>query len=369
MSAGTLTLTNKSAAVSGSGTAFTTELAAGDFAVVTVGGIPYTLPVKTVNSNTSLTLVSNFTGPTQAGAAWSAVPRMALNMVTAALVAQSAEALRGLNYDKQNWQNIFSGTGSVTVKLPDGSTWTGPAWNGIAMTITGKMDKSQNLNDIHDKAESRKNIGLGSSATRDAYSLTGSMLSEGDFGVGGSAFTTGGWKSTEACGFYQSDSFAPTATTYSGFKARIRDGVQFSLVGRAGRAFIQTHESGIAEGWRELTTTAISCLTLKSDVVYGDGSLSWANVSAMKPVTFRYNLDKAGHLRRGFIAQDLEKIDPQYIRRVNGAVDEDGTLREVLTLDTNPLLMDALVVLKMLIDKDIQRENEIKNLRDAISLI
>lgn len=131
MSAGTITLTNNSAAVTGSGTAFSTELAAGDFIVVTVGGVPYTLPVKTVNSNTSLTLVSNYTGPTQSGAAWFAVPRVALNMVTAALVAQSAEALRGLNYDKQNWQSIFSGTGNVTVKLPDGSEWTGPAWNSF----------------------------------------------------------------------------------------------------------------------------------------------------------------------------------------------------------------------------------------------
>lgn len=131
MSAGTLTLTNNSTTVTGSGTAFSTELAAGDFIVVTVGGVPYTLPVKTVNSNTSLTLVSNYTGPTQSGAAWFAVPRVALNMVTAALVAQSAEALRGLNYDKQNWQSIFSGTGNVTVKLPDGSEWTGPAWNSF----------------------------------------------------------------------------------------------------------------------------------------------------------------------------------------------------------------------------------------------
>lgn len=131
MSAGTLTLTNNSATVTGNGTTFTTELAAGDFIVVTVGGVPYTLPIKTVNSNTSLTLVSNYTGPTQSGAAWSAVPRVALNMVTAALVAQSAEALRGLNYDKQNWQSIFSGTGNVTVKLPDGSEWTGPAWNSF----------------------------------------------------------------------------------------------------------------------------------------------------------------------------------------------------------------------------------------------
>lgn len=128
MSAGTLTLTNNSAAVAGSGTAFNTEVAAGDFIVVTVGGVPYTLPIKSVESGTALTLVSNFTGPTQAGAAWSAVPRMALNMVTAALVAQSTEALRGLNYDKQNWQQVFSGTGNVTVRLPDGATFTGPSW-------------------------------------------------------------------------------------------------------------------------------------------------------------------------------------------------------------------------------------------------
>lgn len=144
MSAGTITLTNGSAIVGGSGTSFTTELAAGDFIVSTVGGVSYTLPVKSVDSSTQLTLVSNFTGPTQSGAAWSAVPRVALNMVTAALVAQSAEALRGLNYDKQNWQSIFSGTGNVTVTLPDGTTWTGPAWNSITTSLSGKAAKGAN---------------------------------------------------------------------------------------------------------------------------------------------------------------------------------------------------------------------------------
>ena len=136
MSAGTLTLTNNSATVTGIGTAFSTELSAGDFIVVTVGGVPYTLPVKTVNSNTSLTLVSNYTGPTQSGAAWFAVPRVALNMVTAALVAQSAEALRGLNYDKQNWHSVFSADGNITVMLPDGSSFSGPSWKSIAVTLS-----------------------------------------------------------------------------------------------------------------------------------------------------------------------------------------------------------------------------------------
>lgn len=141
MSAGTLTFSNASASVVGNGTAFTAELDAGDFIVVMVGGVAYTLPVKTVDSNTALTLVSNYTGPTQAGIAWYAVPRVALNMVTAALVAQSAEALRGLNYDKQNWQQVFSGTGTITVRLPDNSTYTGPAWNGIVLALAGKADR------------------------------------------------------------------------------------------------------------------------------------------------------------------------------------------------------------------------------------
>ena len=88
MSAGTLTLTNNSDIVTGIGTSFATELDAGDFVVVTVGGVPYTLPVKSVESDTDLTLVSSFTGPTQSGAAWSTVPRVALNMVTAALVGK-----------------------------------------------------------------------------------------------------------------------------------------------------------------------------------------------------------------------------------------------------------------------------------------
>jgi hypothetical protein len=158
MSAGTLTLTNNSSAVGGTGTTFTTELASGDFVVVTVGGVPYTLPIKTVNSNTSLTLVSNFTGPTQSGAAWSAVPRVALNMVTAALVAQSAEALRGLNYDKQNWQRLLTENGEVTIILPDGSTFTGPSWMHILSSV---LNKNNNLSDLGDIDTARNNLELG----------------------------------------------------------------------------------------------------------------------------------------------------------------------------------------------------------------
>ncbi|MFJ2973492.1 phage tail protein [Kluyvera sp. NPDC087067] len=177
MSAGTLTLTNKSAAVTGSGTAFTTELAAGDFAVVTVGGIPYSLPVKSVNSNTSLTLVSNFTGPSQAGAAWYAMPRVAMNLVTAALVTQSAEALRGLNYDKQNWQSVFTASGTITVTLPDGSNFTGPSWKYLADNMATKSGGAVPVNQGGTGSTSaqgaRTNLGLGTVAT---YTVATSTL-------------------------------------------------------------------------------------------------------------------------------------------------------------------------------------------------
>ncbi|MHA6636987.1 hypothetical protein ACX3OY_24770, partial [Citrobacter farmeri] len=132
MSAGTLTLTNNSDLVSGAGTSFSTELTAGDFVVATVGGVTYTLPVKSVEGDTEITLISKYPGPTQQGSAWNAVPRATQNQVTAALVVQSTEALRGLNYDKQNWQAVFSVDGNITVMLPDGSSFSGPSWLSIA---------------------------------------------------------------------------------------------------------------------------------------------------------------------------------------------------------------------------------------------
>lgn len=184
MSAGTITLTNGSAIVGGSGTSFATELAAGDFIVSTVGGVPYTLPVKSVESNTQLTLVSNFTGPTQSGAAWSAVPRVALNMVTAALVAQSAEALRGLNYDKQNWQQVYSAAGNITVKLPDGTTFTGPSWkylsDNMATKSGGAVPVNQGGTGATDAAGARTNLGLGNSATRDVGTAAGTVAAGND---------------------------------------------------------------------------------------------------------------------------------------------------------------------------------------------
>lgn len=143
MSAGTLSLTNKSDAVLGTGTAFTTDLKAGDFIVFVVGGTGYTLPVKSIASNTQLTLSGNYTGPTQSKISWFAVPREAQSLITAGLASQITEALRGLNADKYNWQQVFSVSDDITVTLPDGTKFSGPSWLKVADLI-----KSVNLTQI-----------------------------------------------------------------------------------------------------------------------------------------------------------------------------------------------------------------------------
>lgn len=341
MSAGTLTLTNKSAAVTGSGTVFTTELAAGDFAVVTVGGIPYSLPVKSVNSNTSLTLVSNFTGPSQGGAAWYAVPRVAMNLVTAALVTQSAEALRGLNYDKQNWQAVFTASGTITVKLPDGSTFTGPSWkylsDNMATKTNGSVPVSQGGTGGTTAAKALENLGAApikdpaftgtvvapefktSPVVNARINLESSNVNEGVLG--------------RYVSFVNSGS-APYVVLAKG------------STDQTDRVFINFPTSG-----GTLALTGTSDKTYKHDINDMDPLESVRNIQRMRPVTFIFNNDPDKTVRRGVIAQEIQEIDPEYVHLNLDQTDEDGITKERLSLDNNALLLDALIAIKNLADR------------------
>ena len=368
MSAGTLTLTNNSAAVAGSGTAFTTELATGDFIVVTVGGIPYTLPVKTVNSNTSLILVSNFTGPTQSGLAWSAVPRLALNMVTAALVAQSAEALRGLNYDKQNWQQVFSGTGNITVKLPDGTSYTGPAWGGIATALVGKADitdlgsyaKKGANSDITSLSGLRTPLsiaqgGTGQSSTDQYCNANGVLYAPAgmtDWGHSGStmfarAFTGG---TNSATGNVMMGLNIPHSGSPHDYV--------FQIGGRGNSFYSRCKENGTWGNWVGLTVYALSDETMKN--IKGDlnveGSLD--NINRMKFKIFSYLSDGPDRsYRRGVISQQIRKIDREYTKKIDG----------LLCLDETPMLLDGLAAIQALTRRDRINKDRIACLETEVS--
>lgn len=159
MSAGTLKLTNGSTAVVGTSTTFNSDLTAGDVITVTVGGVFYTLFIDTVVSNTSATLTDPFTGPTTAGLSWVAVPQLTLNRITAALASQTAEAVRRILQENANWQAFYSGSGDITVTLPDGTPTgrqvTGPSWGklktdaGSAWIDRGPLSTTANLNTMN----------------------------------------------------------------------------------------------------------------------------------------------------------------------------------------------------------------------------
>lgn len=183
MPAGTIKLTNNSTAVAGTGTAFISELKANDFLVAVVGGVTYTLGVKSVESNTGLTLLAAYNGPTTTGLAWTPVPNATLVGITAQVAADVAKAIRGMNLDKSNWQQVFSATGNATVNLPDGSQFTGPSWGNITTALNNKASSGAN-SDIKSlsgltTALSIEQGGTGKKNAQDALAALGGFSSNG----------------------------------------------------------------------------------------------------------------------------------------------------------------------------------------------
>ena len=338
MSAGTLTLNNNSASVAGTDTTFTTELAAGDFIVVVVGGVPFTLPVLEVNSNTQLTLVSNYTGPRATGAAWSAVPRVAMNMVTAAMVVQNTQALLGLNYDKQNWQQVFSGTGTITVRLPDGSTFTGPAWNSFNDSLSKKLDKSKNLEDIEDAQEARANLSLKGAALLDVGTTNGTVAAGDDARLRTVNGKTGGTVSGQVRvsdasrgAAYISDGTNTWEETQGVFRNIIAQGqhsdTQWGLVdyvtdNNAGKAYVRLIPFASPSAFSIFqidhtgeATARIFSPTCDERIKYDIRRIEdpLAVMRKIKGVTFRYiDTDIFGI---GFTAQDVESAFPEAVSR------------------------------------------------------
>ncbi|WP_246876427.1 hypothetical protein [Pantoea ananatis] len=164
MPAGTIALTNKSATVAGTGTSFTTELKAGDFVYVNVGGAPYTLVAANITSDTQLTLAVAFDGPTTSGLAWNAVPASLQVAITQKILNDFASVARGRILDFQNWQKIYSDAQSVDVIRPDRTTFTGPSWGYMSTQFGNMLTKTDNLASLSDKAASRTNLGWVSGA-------------------------------------------------------------------------------------------------------------------------------------------------------------------------------------------------------------
>lgn len=111
----------------------------------------------------------------------------------------------------------------------------------------------------------------------------------------------------------------------------------------------QTPKSSVP--WTLYQASGTSDINFKK--VTGDLDLneSLSNIEAMDFKTFYYLADEDKTVRRGVIAQELEMIDPQYVH----SAEESGKM----TLDLNPLVLDALAAIKALAIRVSALEEEI----------
>ena len=128
--------------------------------VTYIDNVPFTFVIGEITNDTSITLTAKYKGNNVSRQSFSLIDRGAYTAVTAELGARTAQAIRGLNYDKANWQQILTGSGNVTVNVPDGSQYTGPSWLSLANSLSGINDslaKKANSSDLGDAA--KKNTG------------------------------------------------------------------------------------------------------------------------------------------------------------------------------------------------------------------
>lgn len=166
MAQGTITLTNGSKNVTGSGTNFST-FAPGSFISVTLTGVVYTIAIDSIGSNTSLTLSVPFDGPTVSGVAfvYSDVGSMAL--ATMGVTVQAQKALRMMIADATNWRNVFSDQQTITVTLPDGTQYSGYSWGYISQLL--KDINVPNLEAIRDQTAASASAAATSAANADTF--------------------------------------------------------------------------------------------------------------------------------------------------------------------------------------------------------
>ncbi|QEA09657.1 putative tail fiber [Escherichia phage Henu7] len=280
-------------------------------------------------------------------------------------VANKATARANLQVDRLNQDSttetkVLSADGAQALITPNGSTWGlyrfGSGWIPLGVDQGGTGAKNA--------ADARTNLGLGSAATKDVGANIGNVLGVGYFGFGTPG--TNILASTES-GFYGVDdsgtAWAPQAGSgiVCGYdparRQQIFTGVSGNLfVRNLASAAMNTPSSTIP--WTQMQpvgTSDINFKHVKGDLDVAD---SLENICQMEFKRFYYLDDDEQTERRGVIAQQIEQIDKEYVHSAEGV--------GKVTLDLNPLMMDALAAIKALRARDDENKERIAKLEGEV---
>lgn len=175
MSAGTIALLNGSSLITGTNTLFTMELKPGDFFWTNIGDSPYIAIIKSVESDTAMTMAAAFDGPTSQGLAWYATPAQMKFAITQQVLNSVAAMTRGMILDRENWQQVFSEDGEVTVKLSDQTQFSGPSWKYI-VNLLKTFDWEQLESYVTQASDSAALAQQAASDAGDTYATTAAGL-------------------------------------------------------------------------------------------------------------------------------------------------------------------------------------------------
>ncbi|MCG5129615.1 pyocin knob domain-containing S74 family peptidase [Enterobacter mori] len=119
----------------------------------------------------------------------------------------------------------------------------------------------------------------------------------------------------------------------------------------AGRFFFRGYNTDAWCPWKEIMTSAVSDKTMKN--IGDDLELEEAlqNICRMEFKHFTFKDDETQTPRRGVISQQIETIDPEYVKEIGG----------LLHLDQTPMLLDALASIKALANRVRVLEEDAKN--------
>ncbi|MEX5392916.1 pyocin knob domain-containing S74 family peptidase, partial [Enterobacter cloacae] len=214
-------------------------------------------------------------------------------------------------------------------------------------------------------ADVRTNLGLGSSATKDVGTSEGSVQVVGGLGGPVDAYryflidsslpsNTINLNDARNPGVfpslinYTNAVNPPVASGYGYIQNYVRiagssgASTQFMLPYAtqtdAGRFFYRGFNTNAWAPWKEIMTSAVSDKTMKNICDDLDPEEALMNICRMEFKHFTFKDDETQTPRRGVISQQIETIDPEYVKEIGG----------LLHLDQTPMLLDALAAIKAL---------------------